>query len=145
MLDATISKRSTELHRQINEVLLGRFGESFQPPTTNEGDESYLRRGIASLQRHSPNNQFSNYDTTPVAILDSTVMPMLIADIRADFEKPTGRLRSYVEIDHAGRKVTRWFGDPHETWAMWSTPPRFARIMEELGKGMYAGGRLARE
>jgi hypothetical protein len=143
MFDPTISARAMEIQRETAEVL-GWFGEGCAGQTLNESDESFQRRTLAALQRHSPNFQFSNFDNQSAAYLPDS-RKLVIADVRADFERPVGKLRPRVETDGANRKIKKWFGNPLEWMSEFSDPPRYANAvaLDQLGKRSMSG--LVRE
>jgi hypothetical protein len=135
--DPVISPRALQIQQQTAEVL-SLFGEGLSGPNCNESDEGYARRCLAAVQRHSPRYRYSNFDSQPLAILDSTTAPMVRADVKAEFEKPSGPLRPRVELDPTGRKITRFYGDACECWGPFLPPPRYAKFDTAMWTGAAA-------
>jgi hypothetical protein len=136
MFDSTVSAKAIQVQRDAAEVA-ALFGEGVGAPLPNEGDEAYTRRVLAGMQRHSPKFQYSNFDSQSSSYLADT-FEMVRSDAIENFKRPEGQLRSAVSTDGANRRITRWFGDPHEAWQKFCPPPQYARIREELGKGGHA-------
>jgi hypothetical protein len=87
------------------------------PIQVGEGLANFRRRLLGSLLAYCDHAAYHKIDATKVdpSILD-TIEATVIDDAIDRFKSPTGPLRSAVETDASGRRITRFFGDPSETW-----------------------------
>lgn len=94
------------------------FGESMR---------EYELRLLRPLQVHSKKYSKSNL----AHVHDATALRVVGDDIRADAIKVSranvGPLREVTETDGAGRRITRFFGEPGAVWDRFKMPYRFVK------------------
>jgi hypothetical protein len=112
---AAISPRVFQLQKAFNE-LLNLYGHAADQPRPGETDERYMRRALQSTKRYSEVWSGVDFDRVPSATLPSAFRH-IVSDGVELFKRPVGPLREVVTSDAAGRRITRFYGDPECTWA----------------------------
>lgn len=118
---------SATLQAKYDQAYRCSTGAAAPPRVFGEAIETYERRLIAPLQKHS--TKFASPDLNKIG--DMTALRALAEDIRADAIKVSlkneGPLRSYQETDGGGRTLTKWVGAPGACWDRFKLPYRFVK------------------
>jgi hypothetical protein len=134
MFDPTISAVALAIQAKTAEVLQ-MYGKDCRAPSPGESVESYGRSCFDAIAPYcSPERRYIN----PAGIPIMDAIDMVASNAIAYWERPEGEERSRFKVDGAGRQVRHTAGDPRLIFGLWSPPPRFARICEELFKGRNA-------
>jgi hypothetical protein len=102
----------------------------------------YRQRLLNNLKLFAKESPFKTVDFRSVHA--SNLAPFeaqLIDQAVADFKKPVGPLRQMIQVDDAGRKIRRYFGDPEACWGQFKGHvQRVTRWNTDLGRGANAPG-----
>lgn len=91
------------------------FGQRVSEPRLGETPLSYRRRVLRDFQVHSPQLQHAQLDAmndATLGLVENQVYADAAVAARTAAEAKPGVLTPYVEIDAAGRRITKFYGDP---------------------------------
>jgi hypothetical protein len=96
------------------------FGDGAAPRwLSGEGIDAYMRRLVGNYRKHSPAWKDIDLVICNGPVLD-TAAKQIYADAMVAVNSPSraspGVLREVVETDRAGRRISRFYGDPEACW-----------------------------
>jgi hypothetical protein len=123
MSESEINCAAVEFQERADSALqlFGQRAPGFQ---VGETLAAYRRRLLKNLQPkcEPPFRQVNLY-----AVADSQLRHFesrMINDTITRFKAPVGPLREAIEIDRAGRRISKFYGDPENVWGRFAGPVR---------------------
>jgi hypothetical protein len=129
-----VLKRALDARSKAESVARA-FGDSVPTWTSSETELQYRARLASKYQPHSPawrNVDLSRLGSDALNVAETHIYADALKRANDPSSVPPGTLREIVETDGAGRKISRFVGDPGVTWGQFKAIPR---VVVSIGGG----------